>query len=287
MKVFTIFCGRQRYLSILMRYVTKMLEGNIIDECHLWDYTRSLQDHKFLAKFNQKIEDTEIKVMHVRNKENFGEYYQFYSKSYTGTDAVVIKSDDDIVYIDVEAMPAFIAFRISHPEHLLCFPVINNNGLCCHYMQQQNYGASHMIPPSCPYTFELNVGGFESLVSDGKKAVWLHNWFLQDRDTSILPSSHAVVDHHILIPQGQRVSINMFAVLSKDLHLLARPGVTIDDEKYLTMDMPSDVNRSNSIFTGMTVSHFGFGPQRGTGLEGAVETQLLARYEELAKRCVA
>lgn len=277
--IFSIFAGRQRYLSILMRFVFEMLGRAIIHECHLWDYTKNLDDHKHLGSYGS---DSKIKIMRPSQKNDFGEYYRYYASTSFKEETILVKSDDDIVYIDVETIPAFLAFRAAHPHHLLCFPEIVNNGLCAHHMQHsRSYPGRRMLPSTkaCPHAFELSEGGFESLVSDGEKGAWLHGWFLDALEGD-------AGDPHMMLPAKQRVSINMFAMLAKDLHLLAHPDVTTDDETTLTQLLPTIVGRRNSMFLGTTVSHFGFGPQRTTGLDGEVEESLLKRYDNLSKRCV-
>lgn len=285
--IFTIFCGRTRYLSILMRYVRQMLDRAIIQECHLWDFTRTLQDHKYVRGL---ADIPSITVKPVSNKGSFDEYYRFYSRRpgslCEDDDAIVIKCDDDVVYIDVDAVPAFLAFRDAHRDHLLCLPEIVNNGLCAHYMQQFGDAyAGTRLPLTSPHTFERRDSGFESLVSDGSKAVWLHDWFLDQHmglEQGPKPQGGMAGLDHVLLGPTQRISINMFAMLSKDLHLLAEPGVAMDDENFLTTSLPERLGRSNSIFPALTVSHFGFGPQRATGLDGDVERRLLERYDGLA-----
>lgn len=263
--VLTVFCGRRRYLVLLMRYVALMLERGIIQECHLWDYTRDLQDHKYLMSV-PRPDDPSVKVVQVSNKANFGEYYQFYAK-YGGA-STIIKMDDDVVYVDVDAMPAFLHFRATHPEFLLVLPMIINNGVCAHLLQKS------LRLPRTPHTFELKEGGFEALVGDGHMAEWLHDWFLNDHG--------AAADSSVtVLSPRQRISINMFAISAADLPLLAHPGVTADDERCLSVDMPCSERRTNCIFGGTVVSHFGFAPQRETGLDGEVERRLLTRYADL------
>jgi len=46
---FAIFSGRQRYLEILFRYVTKFLDDGLIDEVHLWDFCRKTEDADYIA----------------------------------------------------------------------------------------------------------------------------------------------------------------------------------------------------------------------------------------------
>lgn len=291
--ILTIFAGRKMYMHILMKYVRCLLDRGIIDECHLWDYTRNFQDYKYLlAECTAHREGRGVvTLMSVQNKGSWREYYDHYAVTYGHLkDLVVIKCDDDIVYLDIDTFPAFIAFRVAHPEHLFTFPTIINNGIVAHMQQHQPSGYPNSrcrLAPAgtegCPHVFERKLEGFESLVKDGKKAAWLHTWFLEALGR--VPTGAQIrtpSDAHVLLALQQRISINFFAVLSQDLKLFAPEGGISDDEYYLTQVLPSMVKRPNSVYTDMTVSHFAFCTQRDTGLDGCVESVLLQRYDALA-----
>lgn len=293
--ILSIFAGRQPYMRILMKYVACLIRRGLVDECHVWDYSRNMADYKYLLEECSAHPDREgIQLMGVRNKRSWREYYDYYAAKYEGReDVVLIKCDDDVVYIDVDAFPVFIQHRLAHPEVLFTFGTTINNGLVAHLQQRQGHHANGEYPTdrhrlghpksaTCPFEFELRVDGFEDLVGDGGKAAWLHEWFLK----SLKGRTHASVQHDeskvSVIPLGQRISINFFAVLSKDLCLFSPAEGISDDEKYLSQTLPLLVGRPNCIYTDMTVSHFAFGPQRETGLGGELETELLARYNAIA-----
>lgn len=273
--ILTVFAGRKRYLDILMKHIHIMLDEGTVDECHLWDFTRDFTDFLYLRAPRSVFDHPRVRIMSVQKKTSWTEYYDHYASNYGDNDGtVVIKCDDDIVFVDTSAVKAFIEYRIAHPEHLFVFPCIVNNGLCAYYMQ------SERDPPLLPSSnvgpeFELRKGGFETLVDDGTKAKWLHERFLSD------PSGMRS-DGITVLPFDQRISINFFAVMSRDLHVFAT-GIT-DDERYLTQVLPSLVQRHNVVYWPFVVSHFAFGPQRNTGLDDETERVLLSRYDELARR---
>lgn len=282
-------------MRILMKYVACLIRRGLVDECHVWDYSRNMADYKYLlAECSADPEREGIRLMSVRNKRSWREYYDFYAEKYAGReDVVLIKCDDDVVYIDVDAFPAFIQHRLANPEILFTFATTINNGLVAHLQQRQAHqaggeyptGRHRLGPPmsaTCPFEFEQRVDGFEGLVGDGRRAAWLHEWFLKSLEGHDATEGHDDGSHVCVIPLGQRISINFFAVLSKDLRLFAPAEGISDDEKYLSQTLPALVGRSNCIYTDMTVSHFAFGPQRETGLGGELETKLLARYNAVA-----
>ena len=45
---FSVFAGRRRYLTVLMTYVHPLLEHNIVDVVHVWDYARVPADKEYL-----------------------------------------------------------------------------------------------------------------------------------------------------------------------------------------------------------------------------------------------
>ncbi|MEZ2132289.1 MULTISPECIES: hypothetical protein [unclassified Sinorhizobium] len=47
--ILVTFAGRQKRMEILTRYIHSALDAGIIDEWHVWDFTRSQQDHEWVT----------------------------------------------------------------------------------------------------------------------------------------------------------------------------------------------------------------------------------------------
>lgn len=47
--ILVTFAGRQKRMEILTRYIRSALDAGIIDEWHVWDFTRSQQDHEWVT----------------------------------------------------------------------------------------------------------------------------------------------------------------------------------------------------------------------------------------------
>ena len=119
--IFTCFAGRERYLKLLVPYVNTLLSRGLIDEVHFWDYTRDPSDADY-------IRTLPFSIFVPKSKENWGDYYRYYTPAkYPNPDAVIIKCDDDIVYIDVDHFADFIAARRAHPEALIFSASVINN----------------------------------------------------------------------------------------------------------------------------------------------------------------
>lgn len=272
----TVFAGRRRYLSILVVYIERLLEAGVVDECHLWDFTRSMPDSKYVnALANASGADPRLQVRSVRDKSEWTEYYDRDFGALHGEDAIIVKCDDDVVAIDIAEFAGFVKCRVDNPDVLLMFPCIWNNGFCMHLLQNER---RHSALAGAPFSFERNFEGFERIVGDGAMGSYAHETFLRLREGGC-PVSSSVGEDVTHVPTNQRVSINMFAVMARDWKHFA--GIC-DDEKMLTQVLPGQLGRNCAIYWPMSVAHFAFGPQRATGLGDEVEKVLLARYDALA-----
>jgi hypothetical protein len=226
--------------------------------------------------YNQKPKDIDVlengpmKLFHVRNKRSWLEYYHHYTED-RYPDSILIKCDDDIVFIDIHEFKQFIERRKQNPEYFLAFPSIINNGVCAHYQQQ-----AHIIPYELGYFPYDTECGF--LWGDGKVCEKLHTYFIENYNSVIEKTHNLPIKVHKL---GDRISINFFAILSKDFHIFRQIGR--DDEKELSMKMPVKHKRNVYVDQSFIVSHLGFFKQRETGLD---EPAILEKYAQLAKEYI-
>lgn len=270
--IMTCFAGRKHNLEVLFPYVDKLIDTNQIAEFHLWNFTRIANDDEWL-KINVP-QHKGFSLIHVHNKGSWTEYYKYYTQS-KFPNSIIIKCDDDIVYIDTDAFSNFIKERSSDKHTLLMFPSIVNNGVCAYH--QQRLG---LIDAS--FGEELPYDIFNGkLWSSGKLCSKLHQYFIDNVSAWTLKSSAktpATIQHKI----GDRISINFFAILSEDLFLydlLTTPYP--DDEHELTTVLPPKIGRYHSIYMPMTVAHLAFYQQRSTGLD---EPDMIKRYTELRNK---
>jgi hypothetical protein len=193
--------------------------------------------------------------------------YAYYSKRLQSfSDSLFLKCDDDIVYLDIEKLDAFIQFRKANPNYFVISANVVNNGVCAYFQQQAG------SIPEAVGAFERPPGGFGgTLWQSPQMATKLHQYFLNKEDKH-MPLAEKVIDW------DERQSINFIAWLGKDLLHMALPKC--DDEYALTVDLPTFLNRPTAIFSDFVVSHLSFGPQeRGLDVE-----PLIAAYEELMNR---
>lgn len=177
---------------------------------------------------------------------------------------VFLKCDDDIVYVDLDRLEDFIAFRRADKEHFLVSANVVNNGVCAYFQQQ--LGAI----PQAEMELELPPGGLcGSLWSSGAKAEALHGLFLRQ-------PSRFIIEEPAALPWNERVSINFVAFLGADLvHI---PDIMADDEHDLCYGVRKRAQKTNCIYLPFVVSHLSFWRQ-----DAAMNVaELVSRYEALA-----
>jgi hypothetical protein len=205
-------------------------------------------------------------VGNPNEKLPYWQAYDYYARRLqTYSNAVFLKCDDDIVYVDIEKLNEFVEFRRANPNYFVISANVVNNGVCAFWQQ-----AGGSLPADLGH-FERPPGGFGgSLWQSAKRATQLHEFFLEKNDKH-LPLPGAVIDWN------ERQSINFISWLGKDLIHMALPRG--DDEYALTVGLPTFLNRPTAIYADFTVSHLSFGPQE----QGLDLDRLIDGYDALMR----
>ena len=257
----TIFAGRKRYLSILKNYLDILLEKKIVTEVHLWDYVRDPADSIYiqeLAKQNPKY----VYIKPLRNMKHWDEYYMYYTNIGYNAEDILIKCDDDIVYIDTEQMCAYLN---EIKQGGLYFPNIVNNDVCAYV--QTKFGVHNLVKDSDIYS------------KYGTDTVPLTNWHIgwymkydcaAAAHSEFLGNQEKFKINAATFPWKGRISINMFGArfesIKQYFELFLKYGKS-DDEAFFSYNLYKHVTSSNHIVPFMNVVHFAFGPQNATELD--------------------
>merc|ERR1712079_1000073 len=122
------FGGRRDRMQILNSYLDKLLHSGSLAEVHLWDMAKAL-DRKWLRSLDGTSQYSVLEpdtagwlpaYRHYSSSEEKGKFRPMCdTRGVTpGDDSsiVFVKSDDDIVFIDIHQFPKFTAFAASHSE---------------------------------------------------------------------------------------------------------------------------------------------------------------------------
>ena len=257
--IMSCFAGRKRYMEILCKYVDVLLERKLIDEFHIWNYTRNDEDELWI-----KNELSRFKIFNPEKKSEWSEYYSHYTRArYPAEDFVLIKCDDDIVFIDVEQFQSFIDERRRLKDALLLYPGIVNN-TNPNIFQEKILG----LFPGFNFT--------TSNIRNGRFCMKIHNYFLDNLSDFLSMSrmgNHTIRIHHETI----LTNINFFAINGRDLEIFELVGP--EDEISLSSELPKTLNRYNYINIGFVVSHMAFYSQRDHNYNEAI---ILQKYRDSA-----
>jgi hypothetical protein len=186
-------------------------------------------------------------------QKSWKNYYNYYNNS-SFTNDIILKSDDDIVFIDLLKLPKFLEF-VKNNDYDLVYANTINNGVAAYY-QQNKY---NLIPKNLMDLEYPDNGLSGSLWESGQKAEKLHNYFI-DNSEKFLNLDY----NQSSIEIKTRYSINFFAYKGKNWHKIS--NAYTDDEYNLTVKYVSEKKFKNVLYFDFYVAHLSFFKQVETGI---------------------
>jgi len=268
---FCTFLGRRENIEILHAYIEKALELSILDRYFMIDMTRSFPDHEFLKqeydrlskKFNKRVflrnsEEQSLKLTKKRepNDVDWGVFYKIFEEF--SDEDVVIKCDDDILFIDLDHLEAAIELRYKNKTPFIMHANCINNGLCAYHQYKQKVWR---------FNSELlnrhPSGGLAGpiFIDKGSLAKKMHKQFSRDINEDYKNLQRYKLKSNLY--STNRISINFIFLLGKDRAEL-KP-ISHQDEYLVSCKIPQKKNRPNLIMPDFIVSHFSYGAQTSLG----------------------
>lgn len=270
--ILSIFAGRQCYLEILFRYLDYLLDQRVLSEIHIWDYCKTPTDTHYISEACKSKPLYRLFTPRNRSAWQWIDYYSYYANDRLNPSDVLIKCDDDMVFIDIHRINAFLD-RIR--EDCLYFPNIVNNDVCAFLQSNMNI---HNLLPTVDRR-RLYHGCTKPLSNwsrDPDSAVAIHRHFLSNVSRYAYDGGE--------IPWASRISINFFAATYTTIKryysaYLSHINHKMKDEPYLTGAFCEHFHTSNLIVPFFNVVHFSFKNQK----PGQLRDQFLSRYRTLAR----
>ena len=329
---YAIFAGRKEVMEIHFQYTDMMLQLGLVTEVHVWDFTNgNTSNSDYLSSYmrNTKLAGYRVFVKSMtqinhRPSENGRTTYLWYSfyehylnnKRYLPQD-ILIKADDDIVFVDISSFQAFIEAVANSTDKGLHFPNIINNDVGFVVQYDRIHGAPELQKWMAYYTVEPHQFNFKQLFKDYlphssrwfdvyvhygiKMSAPITTWedgaftkpeFAQDMHRVFLrnPSLYLHQLHNSELPRrvifNQRIPINMYAAkfaVIRDIYRLFLDEHCCDDEDFLGA-FPTLKNHSHIVHSYHAVSHLASYLQ----YEQLITTSsILSEYLEMAIDLVA
>lgn len=271
--------GRERTVSILVKYMERDVKRGLVDEYILYMNTDDDQvsDREYgyaLAEQYDWIRIIERPERYPGPKQRSTGYFYRYA---TDPGTVFVRLDDDIVYLHESAIQNLVRARLEMPAPAAVFPIIINNAICSYFLQ-----ACEKIPREWGEVgmYCMDPVGW----ANGPFAVKLHELLLDHIEAGTVEDLY--LHHDFQLPPGTQFSVSCFASLgSMYASLEAGPGILVPDEEesWHTIHRPLATGASNVVRADAIVSHLSFFTQHAF----LNPTNILDRYRELADKAVA
>jgi hypothetical protein len=160
--------------------------------------------------------------------------------------AVYLRFDDDICFIEENAIKEILEFRVNNPEYFLVYPLIINNPFLNYTLRHKDVFKLESLD-ECMYEWNC-INCFYK----GRAICDIHNQFIEDVKNKDLEKYKI---GKIELKEHERVLINCISWFGSDMARI-RGRLGHDEEKELTVEIPKKLEKINCVFAGPIVSHF-------------------------------
>ncbi|QDT70923.1 hypothetical protein [Lacipirellula limnantheis] len=267
--------GRRPYLEILANYLLR--RRDLIDHHQWWLNTRVPDDVAYIYRLADRYPSFfRVVAKPVGPQDRIGYTIWRYMSECTDAETIYLRLDDDICYMADDAIQQMRDARMARPEPLLILGNIVNNAVCSHFHQRAG-----LLPNSWGTVANdcMDANGWRS----GAFARRLHRRFLKD-----LAAGRETWWRRAAMPVDgtARFSINAICWRGDDFREIPETrGGEVDEEPFLTADMPRRLGRPNVICTDALFGHYAFLTQRPF-LE-RTSPEILASYRQLSEQAAA
>lgn len=265
-KIIITPAGRKKYIEILYKYLKKFKDE--FDQWHLWMNTQERADNEYLDELvkedwiEQVYWDKERYPTYLKNRWN--DIHYFYPIDSIDPEAIYLRIDDDIVWIEDKAITKMFDFRLKNPQYFLIIGNIINNALIGHL--HQRFGVIDRSEGRNDYICFCNIGWKKP-----EYAELVHRTFLKNLNSldKYKFSRWEMFFHN-------RISVNVACWLGKDFAKFnGRVGLVEEDE--LSTYLPIQQKQVNCINGQALFSHYSFYTQR----DYLDKTDILQKYSSL------
>ena len=215
----TIFAGRKNRLELQEKYWHTLKKKDLITEVHLWDFTYRNPDKKEAELSRQWIysKSKEFSFIQVMSNPGFlwSTYYKHYA-NYEKNNSIIIKVDDDIIWINSSEFRCFVKF-VQESEHvfLVSANVVNNEVIA---FFQQKLGCF----PNTLRNFTYNKGGeMGKLANSADIGYQFHKYFISHKSNfyqkAIIQFTERLNINFIAFQSENAKEINRYAYFNKKM----------------------------------------------------------------------
>ena len=267
--VLFVFAGRRVNLDIQRPYLDRLLDQHANAELHLWDLTRTPEDAEYVrAQSSPRVRVlTHLHPGHpiecraigsgrrgcecMVHRPPYEQPYAWYVERDEYADAVFVKLDDDVLFIETDRFNNLLDAVVENPRAVVSANVVNNV-VCAKHEGDLSISIKHRFKVGDPND-PANDRAWWHLHTDPDFARFSHSWFLDNRDALTTGRERRLVRSR----PGEKISINTIAfnhaTLKRMVGMIQREP-KLGDEGAIDRMLPH-------IAQGFRVAHLTFGPQ--------------------------
>jgi hypothetical protein len=258
-----VFLGREKNMKILHKYIELGLHETILNEYHMFDFSRNIQDHHFIKEeYGRLINNYPNRIFLHNSVENYNKlnnkekqksqtdwspFYKTLATKLYDENSIIIKCDDDILFIDIYGLKSALEDRWKDKESFLIHSNCINNGLCGYYLRNK-------FPMLKTQLSIYPKGGLLGVLFEKPELAYaMHLQFLKDINNNISNLNNYIIED---ISFSSRISINFILIRGNDLKYLE--NVSTQDEYELSSKIPEELLRKNKIKGDLITSHLSY-----------------------------
>jgi len=258
-----VFLGREKNMVILHKYIELGLQENIINEYHMFDFSRNILDHNFIKSEYERLisiyperiflhnslenYDKLNKKEKVKSQADWSPFYKTLATKLYDENSIIIKCDDDILFIDIYALKNALNDRWKDKESFLIHSNCINNGVCAYYLRNNFPMLKEKL------SIYPKGGILGALFEKPQLAYAMHLQFLQDINNDVINLNNYIIDD---VSFSSRISINFILIRGEDVKYLE--NVSAHDEYELSSKIPEELLRKNKIKGDLITSHLSY-----------------------------
>ena len=232
--------GRIRSLNILCKHLEH--EKKYFDECFVWintnypdeiDYIKNIEKKYDFIKYIEPDPDWEI------NPHTPAKGITYFANKYCNEDKIYIRLDDDICYIEEEAIKKLIDYRRISNDFLVYGNCINNSGISEIYYNHEIYSNDFLIKKDKQDSFRLS----------GEVALKIHAEFLKDVETKNQKKYY--LPHLKNEPKEIYCPVNVISFYGNDFKKIGPISPEINEEVFFNSKGNSYSICGNALFAHM------------------------------------
>ena len=224
----------------------------------MYNFSRNMNDYNYILSEYDRLKNIYTNRIFIYNNEqnlidinlkkvkyNWGSFYKNISKS--NDKDVIIKCDDDILFIDMISLKYAILDRINDKIPFIIHSNCINNGVCTYY-QKDIFSDLKIEIDKYP------TGGILGILFEKPEIAYIiHNKFTMNILSNINNLKHYFINSCYIT---SRISINFILINGSDAKYLS--DITTDDEYEVSGFIPELLERPNKINGKLITSHLSY-----------------------------